>query len=134
MAQGLQHGQAVRAQALHSRNTYARLFAHCGIDWATACSRALAYQPVIEALDPELMREIEGLAQGCGLALAEVLALNCRTEILPPGFLGAAPLEAHQALQANRAAGLPDWLEDAPIDPAIDEGECTAMVVDPRPV
>lgn len=131
MAQGLLHGQAVRVQARHSRNTYARLFAQCGIDWATACQRALGYQPVIEALDPELMREIEGLAQGSGLELAEVLALNCRTEILPPGFLGAAPLEAHQALQANQAAGLPDWLDDHPLDPAVNEGECTAMVVHP---
>ena len=131
-ARGRLHGQAVRAQAHHSRSTYARLFAHCGIDWATACQRALAYRPVIEALDPTLMREIEGLAQGCGLELAEVLALNCRTEILPPGFLGAAPLEAHQALQANRAAGLPDWLHEHPLDPAVNEGECTAMVVSPE--
>lgn len=130
-AQGQQQGLAVRAHARHSRNTYARLFAHCGIDWASACERALAYRPVIEALDPSLMREIEGLAEGCGLALAEVLALNCRTEILPPGFLGAATVDARLALEANRAAGLPDWLADDTLDPAIEEGECTAMVVDP---
>ena len=130
-AQGLLHGRAVQAQARHSRDTYARLFAQCGIDWATACQRALAYQPVIEALDPQLMRELEGLAQGSGLELAEVLALNCRTEILPPGFLGTVPLEADQALQANRAAGLPDWLDGHPLDPAADDGECTAMVVGP---
>lgn len=128
---GRLQGQATRLQALHSRNTYARLFAHCGIDWATACERALAYRPVIEALDAELMREIEGLAEGCGLALAEVLALNCRTEILPPGFLGDAGHEATQALAANRAAGLPDWLDSHALDPSAEEGECTAMAVAP---
>ncbi len=131
MAQGRLQGQAVRAHARHSRNTYARLFAHCGIDWATACERALAYRPVIEALDAELMREIEGLAEGCGLTLAEVLALNCRTEILPPGFLGASAVDARAALAANSVAGLPDWLEGDGLDPAAEEGECTAMAVSP---
>lgn len=131
MARGQQHGQAVRAHARHSRNTYARLFAHCGIDWTSACERALAYRPVIEALDPALMREIEGLAEGCGLGLAEVLALNCRTEILPPGFLGAATVDARLALEANRATGLPDWLGNGALDPSVEDGECTAMVVNP---
>jgi len=130
-AQGLLLGQRTRAQAWHSRDTYARLFAQCGIDWASACHKALAYRDVIEALDPLLMREMEGLAEGCGLGLAEILALNCRTEILPPGFLGDAPLEARQALAANRAAGLPDWLQAQAPDPAIDAGECTAMAVSP---
>ncbi len=130
-ASGQLQGPAVRTHALHSRNTYARLFAQCGIDWATACQRAMAYQTVIEALDPTLMREMEGLAEGCGLGVPEILALNCRTEILPPGFLGDTPLEARQALAANRAAGLPDWLDAQPLDPAIEAGECTAMAVSP---
>ncbi len=130
LARGRQLGQAMQTQAMHSRSTYARLFAHCGIDWATACERALAYRPVIEALDPALLDEMQGLAEGSGLTLAEVLALNCRTEILPPGFLGDAPLQAQQALAANRAAGLPDWLDA--LDPQIAEGECTAMAVAPE--
>lgn len=132
LEQGQLQGRATRAQALHSRDTYARLFAHCGIDWASACQRALGYAPVIEALDAALLQEIEGLAQGSGLGFAEVLALNCRTEILPPDFLASSGNHATQALQANRAAGLPDWLDEHPLDPAIEEGECTAMVVAPE--
>ena len=107
-ARGLAHGQQARAQTLHSRDTYARLFASCGIDWAQACTRALTYQPVIEALDPALLQEMQGIADGSGLRLAEVLALNCRTEILPASFLGDAGHQAEAALAANRAAGLPD--------------------------
>lgn len=129
---GQRFGAGTRLLVQHSRNTYARLFAHCGVDWATACARALTYRPVIEALDPALMREIEGLAEGSGLQVAEVLALNCRTEILPPGFLGDTDIEARQALEANRAAGLPDWLEGSKPDPAIELGECTAMGVGPQ--
>ncbi len=130
LARGRHQGRAVQPQAMHSRNTYARLFAHCGIDWATACQRALAYRPTIEALDPQLLQEMQGLAEGSGLALAEILALHCRTEILPPSFLGDEPLQAQQALMANRAAGLPDWLDA--LDPRLAEGECTAMAVAPE--
>ena len=128
-ARGLAHGQQARSRTIHSRNTYARLFASCGIDWDQACTRALAYQPVIEALDPALLQEMQGIADGSGLRLAEVLALNCRTEILPASFLSDAGHQAEAALAANRAAGLPDWLDA--LDPHAAEGECTAMAVAP---
>lgn len=128
---GLFYGQAARVQTLHSRNTYARLFASCGISWASACNKAMAYRDVIEQLDPSLVLEMEGTALGSGLALSEIMALNCRTEILPANFLSDATHQAEAALQANRDAGLPDWLGEAPIDPAAAEGECTAMVVAP---
>lgn len=127
---GLTHGRQARAQVQHSRSTYARLFASCGIDWTTACSRAQAYLPVIEALDAELVKEMQGIAEGSGLQLSEVLALNCRTEILPASFLSDVHHQAQAALAANLAAGLPDWLDA--LDPRIDEGECTAMAVAPE--
>lgn len=128
---GLFYGQAARVQTLHSRNTYARLFASCGISWASACDKAMAYLDVIEQLDPALVQEMQGTALGSGLSLPDILALNCRTEILPANFLSDAKHQAEAALQANRDAGLPDWLGDAPIDPAAAQGECTAMVVAP---
>jgi isopenicillin-N N-acyltransferase-like protein len=78
------------------------------------------------------MAELRGMAQGSGQSLGCLMALNCRTEILPPTFLTDAPhlKEAAQAASvANRAAGLPDWLADAPWDGALKDGECTAMGV-----
>ena len=128
---GLFYGQAACMQTLHSRNTYARLFASCGISWASACDKAMAYREVIDQLDPALVQEMQGTALGSGLSLSEIMALNCRTEILPANFLSDAKHQAEAALQANRDAGLPDWLGDAPIDPAAAQGECTAMVVAP---
>ena len=129
-ARGQAHGRQASAQVRHSRDTYARLFASCGIDWATACLRAQAYLPVITALDPDLVQEMQGIADGSGLPLDEVLALNCRTEILPANFLSDVHHQAQAALAANRAAGLPDWLDA--LDPHIAEGECTAMAVAPQ--
>jgi isopenicillin-N N-acyltransferase like protein len=129
-ARGLSHGRLASAQVMHSRDTYARLFASCGIDWATACTRAQAYLPAIQALDADLVQEMQGIAEGSGLQMAEVLALNCRTEILPASFLSDVHHQAETALAANRAAGLPDWLDT--LDPRINEGECTAMAVAPQ--
>ena len=127
---GRLHGAAARGRCAISRSTYARLFAHCGIDWSAACAKAWAYRDVIAAVDADLLEEMAGIAEGAGLDLSEVLALNCRTEILPPGFLGEPdPVAAARALAANRARGLPDWLDEAPLDPAVGDGECTAMVV-----
>jgi len=124
-ARGLSHGRLASAQVMHSRDTYARLFASCGIDWATACTRAQAYLPAIQALDADLVQEMQGIAEGSGLQMAEVLALNCRTEILPASFLSDVHHQAETALAANRAAGWPDWLDT--LDPRINEGECTAI-------
>ena len=129
---GLWYGQAAKTQTLHSRATYARLFASCGISWASACDKAMAYQATIRQLDPALLLEMEGIATGSGLGLPDIMALNCRTEILPATFLSDVKHQAEAALQANRAIGLPDWLEDKPIDPAAANGECTAMVVAPE--
>jgi isopenicillin-N N-acyltransferase-like protein len=123
------YGQAGKDRIQHSVVTYARLFAACGIDWANACERAMRFEPVIDQVDADLMAELRGMAQGSGQSLGSLMALNCRTEILPPTFFTDEPQLAHAALAANRAAGLPDWLADAPWDGALKDGECTAMGV-----
>ena len=126
------YGQQAKGRIQHSVITYARLFAACGIDWANACERAMRFEPVIEQVDADLMAELRGIAQGSGQSLGSLMALNCRTEILPPTFLTDAPHLKEAALAAsvaNRAAGLPDWLADAPWDGALKDGECTAMGV-----
>ncbi len=114
---GLAYGRATAPRVARSIATYARLFAFCGIAWADACSRAMRYLPVIEALDASLVDELQGIAEGAGQPLDALLALNCRTEILPPSYLNGEPHAADAALQANRAAGIDDW------------SECTAMCV-----
>jgi len=123
------HGQQAKDLIQHSVITYARLFAACGIDWTSACERAMRFEPVVEQVDAGLMAELRGMAQGSGQTLGSLMALNCRTEILPPTFFSDEPQLAHAALAANRAAGLPDWLADAPWDGALKDGECTAMGV-----
>ena len=116
---GRLHGQLAREQIRISVATYARLFAYCGMTWTEATRKAAGYRDVIGDVAPSLLDEIAGIAEGAGLDASEVLALNARTEILPPTYpVSPSPLRAG-ALAANREAALPDW------------GECTALAVLP---
>ena len=129
---GQVYGRQAKDRIQHSVVTYARLFAACGIDWASACDRAMRFEGVIAQVDADLMAELRGMAEGSGQSLGSLMALNCRTEILPSTFLADAPehqIAAEAAMAANRAAGLPDWLAQATWDPALRDGECTAMGV-----
>lgn len=116
---GRMHGRQARARIEHSIATYARLFAFCGIDWQGAQTLGAGYRNVIGDFDPELLEEIEGIAAGSGRQLNEILALNARTEILPPSYPGDPHADWHKIASANVAGGVPDW------------GECTSVAVKP---
>ncbi|NBP34558.1 MAG: hypothetical protein EBV01_04050 [Betaproteobacteria bacterium] len=118
-ARGERYGRLARDRVIHSVQTYARLFADCGLDWTEAGRRAMQYRDAIDATDPQLLEEIEGIAQGAKLVFSDVLALNCRTEILPATFLARVSDQSAEARAHNQALGLLDW------------GECTAIAVSP---
>lgn len=116
---GRAYGAAAASRIERSVATYARLFAFCGLDWSAARRRGAAYRESIAAFDAEAAEEIAGIAAGSGRGLDEILALNARTEILPPGYPGDPHRDWQPATAANRAARVPDW------------GECTAVAVKP---
>ena len=116
---GQQHGAQAKTRIERSIATYARLFAYCGIDWQGAQQLGAAYRELIADLDAELLAEIEGIASGAGRKVDEILALNARTEILPPSYPGEAHPERGRIIAANVRSGVPDW------------GECTAVAVKP---
>src|SRR5690349_11076692 len=112
-ARGEAYGRQTRDQIESSLSTYAGLFGSCGINWTEAGRRALAYRESIHWTDPELIVEMEGIARGAGVQIADILALNCRTEILPASFFNNPGEGAAEATAHNRRLGLADW------------GECT---------
>jgi len=112
---GLAHGTRARARVERSLANYARLFELCGISWGDAQSIARRYRPFVARIGEQYLEEIEGIAAGAGRRVEEILALNARTEILPPSFPGK-PSEA--------------WL--AAIRRGADFGECTAIAVLPE--
>ena len=112
---GRTHGAEGRARVERSIANYANLFGHCGIGWADAQRLGETYRGVIGTFDSTLLEEIEGIAVGAGRSAGEILALNARTEILPPTFPGKPTAE---------------WLVSRLGCPA-DFGECTAIAVSP---
>jgi isopenicillin-N N-acyltransferase like protein len=114
---GHQHGSQAKARIGRSVATYARLFAYCGIDWQGAQRLGSAYRELIGDLDATLLAEIEGIAAGSGRSVAEILALNARTEILPPSYPGDPHPDRSKIAAANAQRGVPEW------------GECTAVAV-----
>ncbi len=131
---GHQYGAATAALARHSIASYARLFAYRrGLDWAASQQAALEYEPLLREIAPDLLIEMQGIADGAGCALAEIIALNVRTELLAGVGVGVHHPEAAAALARNRAAGVPQHRESAiSIDARIgDDGECTTAAATP---
>ncbi|MEO7761311.1 MAG: C45 family peptidase [Casimicrobiaceae bacterium] len=118
---GRQYGGVARERILRSIDSYSRLFAYCGVGWKDVQARAQPYRDEIAKVSPSLIDEIRGIAEGAGLAESEIMALNARTELLPPTH-PAPPSPDFYIVAANRAAGVGvqyDW------------GECTALAVLP---
>ena len=108
---GRQHGALARAQVLGSVRVYAAIFASVGIDWPTACALAWRYREVVADLTPALYAEMQGIAAGSGVSLDGVLALNARTEILPPVFPVGAVGDIDAARARNTTLGFADLAE-----------------------
>jgi isopenicillin-N N-acyltransferase like protein len=81
-ARGLRHGHMARDQVAASLRTYHRLFKDfVGIEWEDAKRIGMRYADAIGAYAPDLLEEIRGVAEGSGNEVAEILALNARSEI-----------------------------------------------------
>ncbi len=90
---GIKAGEQSWDRIVRSLATYKRMFALCNISWDEAVEKARVHLPVIKEITPHLLEELDGLAAGCSdktddsIDAGTLLALNCRTEILPPDFL-----------------------------------------------
>jgi len=110
---GRQYGAQARSQVHLSVQAYQRAFAHyAGWDWPEVCRSAAAFEAPIAAFRPVYLDEMRGIADGAGLDLADVLAINVRTEVMYAAKARQAPLAA-------RIRELP--------------AECSAFAVTPAP-
>ena len=107
---GRQYGAQARDRVHLSVQAYQRVFAHyAGWDWPEVRRVATGFEAPIAAFRPGYLEELRGIADGAGLDLADVLAINVRTEVM----------YAAEARHAPRA----------PQPPA----ECSAFAVAPAP-
>jgi isopenicillin-N N-acyltransferase like protein len=118
---GRQYGAQARAQVHLSVQAYRHVFAHyAGWDWPAVRRAAAAFEAPIAAFRPAYLDEMRGIAEGAGLDLADVLAINTRTEVMYAAKARQAPLAAPAA---DRRALLAHQV------PA----ECSAFAVVPAP-
>jgi len=126
---GRQYGAAVAPLVRHSIASYARLFAtRRGLDWAASQAEARRYLPLLAEVAPDLLEEMRGIAAGAGRELAEIVALNVRTELMAGVGTGVHHPGKADALARNRAAGVPAHADEGPppqAAPGVDDGECT---------
>jgi isopenicillin-N N-acyltransferase-like protein len=81
-ARGYQHGRALHEPIALAVDFYRVFFAkHLGLEWATVRERARPFVEATAALSPKLVAEYEGIAEGSGQRLEDLVALTARYEI-----------------------------------------------------
>ena len=85
--QGLWHGAAAEKAIADNVRTYLERFTAVGrVSREGIHRRASAYRRVIEKTDPDYAAAMEGIAEGSGQEILDVVALNVRYEILYSEF------------------------------------------------
>jgi isopenicillin-N N-acyltransferase like protein len=113
---GRQYGVQAQARIRRSVQAYQQVFAYyAGWDWPAVRRAAAGFEAPIADFRPAYLEEMRGIADGAGLDLADVLAINVRTEVM-------FAAKARQAPLAGRARPAPPA---GPQPPA----ECSAFAV-----
>lgn len=80
---GYAHGSQGKEEIMVSIKTYKEMFkTYANLDWDVAKERSKNYVKFISDYDKDLMDEIKGVADGAGLDLTDILALNARSEVI----------------------------------------------------
>ncbi|MFD9070936.1 C45 family autoproteolytic acyltransferase/hydolase [Streptomyces lasiicapitis] len=82
-ARGRQYGEAVRPQLHAALGYYEAAFGRsAGLTWDQVTDRAARWLKPVEDYAPHLVEEMTGIAEGAGVGLMDVLALNARGEVI----------------------------------------------------
>jgi isopenicillin-N N-acyltransferase-like protein len=122
---GRQYGTQAGARVRLSVQAYQQAFAHyAGWDWPTVRREAARFEAPIGKFRPAYLEEMRGIADGAGLDLTDVLAINVRTEVMYSAKARHAP-----RAEPSTAKPSPAKLSTAKHTPA----ECSAFAYVPAP-
>ena len=80
---GRQYGKQAAQRIHRSVDAYREVFQHyAGWDWSRVRQFATDFEAPIRAFSIKYLEELAGMAEGAGLDLLDVLAINVRTEIM----------------------------------------------------
>jgi isopenicillin-N N-acyltransferase-like protein len=100
---GLKYGQQAAERVRRSVQAYQRTFEHfAGWDWATVRREAARFEAPVQAFRPAYVEELRGIADGAGLDLADVLAINVRTEVMYAAQARHAPRQAPETTKTPK--------------------------------
>lgn len=109
---GLQYGRALPGRIRRSVEIYRAALHDIGLDASRFTSLCEQYAGEIRAFGPDYLDEMQGIADGAGLTLQDILLVNARTEIV-----------ARARIEAGRS-------QTPEVD--LDDDGCTATVVLPE--
>ncbi|HEX7916369.1 C45 family peptidase [Rudaea sp.] len=81
-ARGRAYGAAVPERIARSVALYRGQMQRRGVEQAEQFRLARGFMPTIEAYDPTYLEEMRGIAEGAGVALEDIVIINCRTEMM----------------------------------------------------
>ena len=83
LERGRQYGEKAKDRIAKSIELYSNMFeANAHLSWEKAKEVAKQFEGAIKAYFPEAIEEMQGIAQGASLTYEDILALNCRSEIM----------------------------------------------------
>lgn len=110
---GRTYGSEARGLIELSLAGYERAFAHfAGWDWKRVRGEAAAFATPIRDYEPRYLEEIEGIAEGAGIEVSDVLALNVRTEIMFAATARNADARRRLPAECSALSVLPDRSAD----------------------
>ncbi len=114
---GLEYGRRASEKIGNSLSLYRELFeAYAALHWDEAVRRSALFEPSIREYLPDALEEMRGIAEGAGVTHGDILALNCRSELmfaLPDGCTSVViPPEASKDGHTYVAQTW-DWLKPA---------------------
>ncbi|CAK7233958.1 hypothetical protein SCUCBS95973_008772 [Sporothrix curviconia] len=110
---GQDHGRQARAQIHGCIAFYTGMFQKtASLGWDAVQATALEFVPTIQTKWPALLEEMQGIADAAGLLLADIVALNVRTEIAFGLFSDGCTALAWQTPDTVFLAQNWDWMEE----------------------
>ncbi|WP_160120322.1 C45 family autoproteolytic acyltransferase/hydolase [Rhodovarius lipocyclicus] len=92
-ARGRLYGQLAKDRVHKSLGHYGAQLKGNGLDAEGVRAMARAFIPRIEAFEPDYVAEMRGIAEGANVELADIVLVNCRTEVLQLAKRAAKPAE-----------------------------------------
>ena len=106
---GRQYGEQAADRVRRSIAAYDVVFRHyAGWDWATVTGEAMRFVAPIAEFGAAYVEEMRGIADGAGVPMADVVAINVRTEVMFAAKARNAAAMLPRTLECTAFASVPD--------------------------